>query len=230
MIKVNRELNKISRTEEAFLQIKSLILQYFLKPGMNLNIGQLAKSLKMSQTPIREALIMLKNEFLVDHLPGRGFVVSGFGKEDLSDLFDFRLVVEELAVRQAAKRMNKKDLNNLSKNLKNADSLLKSGNIEQILLNEQDFHTIILKGSKNKLLAETGQVILDRIWRIISLNFYESGPLIGAHDHHIEVFIAIKNNDSRRAVALIKKHIRFSKKHIIDRIYSQNVFNGNLMR
>jgi DNA-binding GntR family transcriptional regulator len=173
---------------------------------------------------------MLKREFLVDHTPGRGFIVSGFEKEDLSDMFDLRLVVEELAVRQAVKRMKKKDLNNLSKNLEKAKSLLKNGNIEKILLNEQDFHIIILEASKNKLLAETGKVILDRIWRTISVNFYESGRLIGAHDHHIGVFTAIKNNDSRRAAALIKKHIRFSKKHIIDRIYSQNVFNRNLMR
>jgi DNA-binding GntR family transcriptional regulator len=226
---VNPKVNKISRTQRAFLQIKNLILQYSLKPGMNLNIGQLAKSLQMSQTPIREALIMLKNEFLVEHMPGRGFIVSGFEKEDIGDMFDLRLVIEELAVKQAVKRMDKKDLDYLENNLKKASSLMKNENIEKTLKNEQDFHIILLRASKNKLLLETGQLILDRIWRVIAINVYTSGQVVGAHDQHAEVFDAIKSKDSRRAKSLIRKHILYSKKNIISRLYSHNVFNANPM-
>ena len=91
--------------DEAYIELKSRIMQSILGPGEKLSIDGLAKRLDISQTPVREALARLEAEGLVGRRPLSGYKVAPLlTAEEFEDLFDVRLLLEPLAARRAAER------------------------------------------------------------------------------------------------------------------------------
>jgi DNA-binding GntR family transcriptional regulator len=209
---------KSSLTDKAHHHIKQWIIHYHLKPGSLLNVGVLAQSLEMSATPVREALSMLEREHMIERRPQKGYVVRGLNLQEIEDLYDLRISLEELAARQAAKRIEKTECKRLAAILEEVGRHLKDPNKPRILELEQDFHVVIFKASGSRPLAEIGCGILDRIWIIQNINLLTTGHLSDAHPQHLQVFQAIANGDSKRAAALMKKHITFAKDFVLSRL------------
>lgn len=89
--------------DEAYIELKSRIMQSFLQPGAKLSIDGLAKHLSISQTPIREALARLEVEGLVERRPLSGYSVTPLlTTDEFNDLFELRLFMEPLAANRAA--------------------------------------------------------------------------------------------------------------------------------
>jgi DNA-binding GntR family transcriptional regulator len=222
-------LLKESLTDKAHQQIKDWIVHYHFKPGTRLHVSELAHALQMSQTPVREALSMLEKEHLIEREPQKGFRVSALSLQGIEDLYDLRIVLEVLAVRQAAQRMTSSATMRLSGLLAEVSRLMKIGNKQRILELEQDFHVIIFEGSGNKPLAEMGRAILDRIWIIQNINLLTSSHLAYAHPQHLEIVQAIEVRDSPKASMLMKRHIMSAKKFVLSRLAKSDDLLSKLM-
>src|SRR5437867_6791605 len=86
--------------------IRQAILDGRLEPGSRLKEEELARELGISRTPVREALLMLQAEGLVDAVPNRGAMVRVHTPEDLDDLYQLRALLEGYAARRAALRIS----------------------------------------------------------------------------------------------------------------------------
>ena len=84
--------------------IRQAILDGRLEPGSRLKEEELARELGISRTPVREALLMLQAEGLIETTPNRGAVVRTHDADDLIDLYQLRALLEGYAARQAATR------------------------------------------------------------------------------------------------------------------------------
>ena len=220
---------KSSLTDKAHQQIKEWIVRYRLKPGVRLHVSDLAHSLRMSQTPVREALSMLAKEHLIEREPQKGFRVSGLNLQAVEDLYDLRIALEALAAGQAARRMPPSAQNRLARLLAEVGRLITNGKKQRILKLEQDYHLIILEASGNKPLAEMGRVILDRIWIIQNINLMTTDHLSYAHPQHVKVFQAIERGDSQQASVLMKRHITSAKAFVLSRLRRSDDVLSNLM-
>ncbi len=74
-------------TDWVYAILKDEILSLRLKPGSQLHIVKLSERLGLSRTPIREALLRLENQGLVEVHPRIGFFVSGVTESDMAELF-----------------------------------------------------------------------------------------------------------------------------------------------
>ena len=87
-----------SLTNKAYETIRQQIFDFDLFPGQIVSDYLLSKELNMSRTPIRQALMRLKNEGLLEEQIGKkNYRVSTITKEDIQDLFDFREGIETTA-------------------------------------------------------------------------------------------------------------------------------------
>jgi len=222
-------LLKSSLADKAHNQIKEWVVRYHLKPGARLHVSDLAHALKMSQTPVREALSMLEKEHLIEREPQKGFRVSTLSMQRVEDLYDLRIALEVLAARQAAMRMTPSDRKRITRLLAEVGRLIKNGNKQRMLELEQDFHLIILKASGNKPLAEMGRAILDRIWIIQNINLLTTDHLLDAHPQHLNVLEAIKNGDSEKAAMLMHRHLTFAKEFVLSRLRRSDDILSKLM-
>ena len=96
--------------EFALEELREAIILGELKPGTPLRLDELARSLGMSISPIREAVRQLEALGLAKHVPHQGARVLPFDVDDLRDLFEVRLVLESLAVRRAAGRISDEEI------------------------------------------------------------------------------------------------------------------------
>src|SRR4029077_11389899 len=82
--------------------IREAILDGRLPPGHRLKEEELARELGISRTPVREALLVLQTEGLIDAAPNRGAVVRSHDSDDLEDLYQLRALLEGYVARRAA--------------------------------------------------------------------------------------------------------------------------------
>lgn len=209
-------------TDKAYGRIKEWIIHFKLWPGAHLLIDELAEALEMSRTPVREALSRLEQEHLVERRPMKGFVVKTLTLREVEDLYDCRVAVEELAVRQAATRMSPQDRDRVADTLDKVLSLIETGDKSRLLPLEQQYHIIILEGSGNFLLVDVGKRILDRIWVLQNLNILTSDHLLDAHREHTEIFNALMRDDSDEAARLMRRHLELAKEFMLSRFINKD--------
>ena len=102
MLYVNRAHPRSQLRDEASAYIRSLILSGQLPPGRYVRLEPLARALDMSATPIREALLSLRDQGFLELHPNRGFAVVAISPRDIADLFLVQaFAAGELAARAA---------------------------------------------------------------------------------------------------------------------------------
>jgi GntR family transcriptional regulator, vanillate catabolism transcriptional regulator len=98
-----------SQTTKATLGLRELILAGEIGPGERVGELELSERLGVSRTPLRIALTTLAHEGLLEPLAGGGFVVRAFTRDDIADGIELRGVLEGLAARLAAERLDSED-------------------------------------------------------------------------------------------------------------------------
>ena len=98
---------------QIFELLRDRILNEEYVNGQKLNELNLASELKISRTPIREALKQLELEGLVESIPNKGVYVKGFSARDIDDMLEIRIALEGLAIQFAIERMDEEHLNRI---------------------------------------------------------------------------------------------------------------------
>jgi DNA-binding GntR family transcriptional regulator len=127
-------------------ELREAILAGSLPPGARLRAEPLAERLRTSRTPVREALILLAREGLVDIEPRRGAIVRSFDAADLADLYDVRALIEPYAARRAATRIGAPDVARLTDLCDRADGrgAADDAAVEDKVAWNEEFHGIVV--------------------------------------------------------------------------------------
>jgi DNA-binding GntR family transcriptional regulator len=178
-------------------QLQHAILDGVLKPGERLRAEALAQRFGTSRTPVREALIQLEAQGLVEVEPNRGAVVRTFDRDDLFDLYQVRALLEPQAAALAARRIDAEDVERLEA-LCDADDL--------IAANEQ-FHRIILEaaGSPRLSVAMRAASGIPRTFR--SVFWHDERQREESLMCHRRLVAAFKARDAPLAEATMRMHI-----------------------
>jgi DNA-binding GntR family transcriptional regulator len=100
--------------EDTYVTIRRSILDGVLRPGERIVEQQLAERLKVSRTPVREALLKLERENLVARI-GRGMAVRRYSSDEVRDIYSLRAHLESYAARMAADRITEHELDALAR-------------------------------------------------------------------------------------------------------------------
>jgi len=139
--------------EYALEQLRESIILGELPAGTPLRLDDLARSLGMSISPIREAVRQLEALGLAKHVPHQGARVLDFDVDELRDLFQVRLSLESLAVRRAAERFTEQDAVTARGQLVRFDETRGAGDVRQTLRAHSDFHFTLYGASQSQWLV-----------------------------------------------------------------------------
>src|SRR5881409_2755210 len=139
--------------EYALEQLREAIILGELPAGTPLRLDELARSLGMSISPIREAVRQLEALGLAKHVPHQGAKVLDFDADELRDLFEVRLALESLAVRRAAVRFTDAQAELARAHLDRLDATRGAGDVRQTMRAHTDFHFALYDASQSPWLV-----------------------------------------------------------------------------
>jgi len=194
----------------AYERLKQAILSGRLHPGQPLPIQELAETMEMSRTPVREAVRALEAEGLVEVFPSRGTFVSNISVDDIRELFELREALEGMAARLAAQRRTEEDLRVLEQILQSAHAATGSDRLDREKEYGAEFHSALARiagNSRISAIREDVKLNIDRA-RLISY----SSPQRGAEavEEHHEILEAIRLGDAELAEQTMRRHLRIS--------------------
>ncbi len=199
-------------------KIADEILSGRIAPGAKLDEQTLAARFKVSRTPVREALRQLLGTGLVESIPRRGAVVTSFGSERLSQLYEAIGELETLCARLAAQRMTAIERKELELALAPLRAAAAAGDRESYLERSDMLHDVIHRGCHNPFLVE-----LVRAYRLRSLPFRNLQPYTrervrNSSEEHQRIVAAIVNHDADEATRAMREHVATSLLRALDTI------------
>jgi DNA-binding GntR family transcriptional regulator len=185
--------------------IRAKILSAELKPGERLVEERIAEEMGVSRNPIREAIRTLASEGLVEVTARRGAMVASLSDKEAEDLIEVRAALEAANARLAAKRRRADDVLLLKDVLQRGQAAISSGQTEELLTLNDEFHTLLARAGANRALSDLMSTIRDRtrpLFRNIGLEFAHR-----AWNEHAKILQAVIDGDAELAPLLAYRHV-----------------------
>ncbi len=201
-----------------------------IKQGEWLRQTSLAEKMKVSQSTIREALGRLVAEGLAEQIARKGVQVAYINENDLSDIYELRILAEGLAWESATSYITAQEIKSMRELLSPAEDEKNNSIVRNLRKANQTFHMIPIYASKRRYLIKT-------LSGLINLNNYfhllQEKPLeVQIQDRevnraeHEELINALEAGDGKLTRNLIEKHIRRSLSSRLDLYSSKKNKNG----
>lgn len=197
--------------EDAADHIRAAILSGDLKPGERIDQDAIAERLGVSRLPVREALIALDQEGLVNNIPRRGAFVASLSREDVIDHYQLFGQVAGLAAARAVVRMDDAQvakLVDLNRRLSNTKDV-----VEQERLNHEFHRTINTACASQRILS-----MLGLLSRSLPMPYDKLPPewLADAEQQHSDILDAFSRRDTLAAQRSMEQHISASGRHAVE--------------
>ena len=214
----SRTLRKENLGDQVYDQVKGMILRGEIPPGRRIIENELADSMGISRTPIREAVHKLDAEGLLNPLPKGGYVVRGLTISGVEETFDIRSTLESFAAFLAAKRFADEELLPLEEKIDEFQRCLDGNDLSELTHINTDFHELLYGLSRSPRLIKMIHGLTDEIFllRKVMLNSADMARL--SNEDHREMIKAMKKRDSGKVEKLVKKHILRGKEYVLKEI------------
>ena len=199
----------------AYAALRKKIMFMEIKPGQYLDEKSLMNELDIGRTPLRQAMILLKNENLIEGEPNRTPYVKEFSIAETKELFEALIIIEKNATYLASKRATDEEIKTIGKiNERIIEAFNKNKYWESHEINSR-FHNAIARASRNRFLCASHMSIRTQTDRLsyLSVSFEDGDPKArDAHNEkicleHSEIIKCLSERDAKRAEKIAAEHI-----------------------
>jgi DNA-binding GntR family transcriptional regulator len=196
--------------EAALERLREAIIMGELTPGTPLRLEDLARSLGMSISPIREAVRQLEALGLAEHVPHHGAKVMPLDVEELRQLFSIRLALEGMALRRAAELFEPADAESARAHLTAYDDARKRGDILGAVRAHGSFHFALYEAARSSWLLRLIRPAWDSCERYRPVLLAE-GALQDRHEQlDVELLDACAGQEPDRAAQALREHLELA--------------------
>ena len=198
----------LSTRHQAYAALRRAIVAGQLPPGLRLSENELAETLGVSRTPVREALLRLREDQLVDAVPQLGTFVTPISIRAVEDAQFLREAIECAAVRLAAERAEGDDVAALRALLDRQAAARDAEDFDGWFVLDDDFHRALCDLSGRPIAWAIGQRANGHLDRIRRLSLPVPSYLSEMVDEHRAVVDAMARRDPDLAEATLRHHLR----------------------
>jgi DNA-binding GntR family transcriptional regulator len=202
------ELQYTNLRDQALEVIRQALVSGEIRPGDIYSAAALATRLGVSSSPVREAMLTLVNQGLLEPVRNRGYRVVEMSEHDLDEVYEMRLLVEVPGTLRAAANASASDLDRLASVAGEIEEAAKDGDIPRFLDADRRFHLDLLRLCGNRRLVDTVAALRDQT-RLYGLEkLAESGRLIDSAGEHRDFLAAMAERDAGRLEDIVRRHLR----------------------
>ena len=209
---------KTPLTERVYKALRRDIITAYFKPGEGLTEQMLAKRYSTSRTPVRQAAARAMQENLLRFLPNKGYFVDQISIDQLSELFQFRAIIESACAELAARREHSPEV--LDRLARIAAVKHERGNRKsylQFIEADHQFHVGVAQLTRNSFMVKAVEEMRDSVDRLLHLSLYIGDYGIYLDDHG-EIFRAIRNRNPELARKRMLEHVLQAKAMVLELI------------
>lgn len=205
---VDKPAGRENLPERIYTDVKRRILSGLIKPEEHLLEKRLCEELKVSRTPLREALNRLSNEDLVVYRPHCGYLAAPLSSEDFRNLRDLRFIVESKVAALAAVRATGEDLEKLKAGARMPEVIPgDDASFVAFCRANAQFHLLLVEAGKNHMLANIVMSALDKYQRPAYLGIGRLTDDAKATQCHLDIVAAIEERDPMKAETVMANHV-----------------------
>jgi len=210
------DLTRKSLSEQIYDRLRHDITRKVIKCGEKIDITLLKNKLNISQTPIREALIKLEQEGLVEFVPNVGAKVITITKQEIEELFDLNSIIDCGAICLALKSDHTDDLiKELKLHVDVHAKIVDSEPSDQYWYELQQIHEVFYKFAGNSALKKIALQIQGKSDIFIGEYILSETNRHYGFEEHFMIYEAVSKRDSDRAVELMRMHWENAKQRLI---------------
>ncbi|HUG63244.1 MAG TPA: GntR family transcriptional regulator [Methylomirabilota bacterium] len=192
-------------------RIRKAIVCGDLSLGQDLSERQLAESLGVSKTPVREALAQLRLEGLVRIYPQRGVTVFTLSASEIRDICELRQALEVAALRYALERHPDRLTSGLARVVEAMANARRDGDARGYLEADTAYHEVFFEACGNRYLEETYALHIGKIAALRTHLARKPMHTQKSYDEHVEMLKLLRAGDNASALAVLDRHIDRTK-------------------
>jgi DNA-binding GntR family transcriptional regulator len=200
-----------SLREQVTRALEAAVVAGELEPGAIYSAPALAERFKVSATPVREAMLDLVGEGMVEPVRNRGFRVVAVSDADLDQISQIRLLLEVPIMGQVAKLLTPERAAELSELGERIEAAAKSGDLIEYLDCDRQFHAELVATVGNPRLTE----LVDRLRRQARLfglqRLADTGRLLTSAQEHRAMIRMLQTGDVAASESLMSAHVRHTR-------------------
>ncbi|WP_028935219.1 GntR family transcriptional regulator [Pseudonocardia spinosispora] len=201
------ELHYTNLRDQALEVVRQALVSGEIRPGDIYSAAALANRLGVSSSPVREAMLTLVNQGLLEPVRNRGYRVVEMSERDLDEVYEMRLLIELPGTLRAASHATAEDIERLGLIAGEIEKAANDGDIVRFLDADRRFHLDLLALCGNRRLVDTVAALRDqtRLYGLESLA--EHGRLGSAASEHREFLAAMAEGDATVLEAIVRRHL-----------------------
>jgi DNA-binding GntR family transcriptional regulator len=219
-----------NKTLQAYKTLKDFIVRSKILPGERIYLEDLAKTLNLSLTPLREALNRLSQEDLVTHVVNRGYTLRVITNDEVRELFEFCEALEIYAIERAVKSIEALDLMELEKNLMEYKKIMELRYFPERFFTNNEFHMKIVKLGGNQLIVNSMERVFERLAFRVRLENFSGTRGSEVYAEHLAIYNALNSRDVRMAIHAMRDHIVKSKEFVLGELQTKEDYLASLSR
>jgi GntR family transcriptional regulator, rspAB operon transcriptional repressor len=195
-------------------KIKEAILSGQIPMGAKVLEGRLAAQLKVSRTPVREALHVLEKEGLLDVFPRVGYQVRRVTLDEALEIYEIRAALEPMAARKVLARGNQAYTDLLEEAITKSEEAGKRGDLKAFFLYDSTFDEIIVRASGIKTLLSIWETLRNKL-KLYRMGVQTSeATRLKAINGHRRILRCLREKDHASVEKAIREHLEDFKQDI----------------
>lgn len=209
-------IRKISYKDQVYEHLKQAIIMGDMKTGEIYSEQMIADKLEVSRTPVREAILQLRFENLVDVFSGRGFSVRPISFFDVQQIIQARTAIETASLRTLIIGLDTAEGQNILAQMESCikqdmpASLAEKDNYNFMQV-DMEFHMLSVSFTGNEFFIQVMNMMRTRLEQAIVSSLKKQNRTLAAIDEHEKIFSAVKLRDTDGSIRALVTHMEITE-------------------
>lgn len=204
--------------EQVYRMLKTSILNGTIKQGEWLQENKLAELYKVSRSPVREVLIRLVSEGLLENIPNKGVFVKKLTSDDIYKIFELREILERYAIEKAVKKATDEDIKKLNEIFNKMELSFNSHNIDEYEKLDNELHEMIFTICDNEMVSNIYKNLRPQVKSFIILSLNSRKRYDKSISEHRGLVEGITERNFEKAWLSDSEHLKQARDEILDHL------------
>ncbi len=205
-------------SETVYQSLRSIIVGRRFEPGQRLNVEELARELRVSRTPVWEAIRRLGQEGILQNIPNRGVFMAERPLERVRDIIEVRSALDRLAAGLAVERIKRPILDRISRCLPDQLAALEAADVAGYYAADIRFHRLIAEAAGNAYLLSLYESITTHVF---PTPFDVMTLLPSLYLVHREIVAGLSDRDPERVDRAVTRHAELLMARLMEQMASE---------